>query len=260
MVKGADIMKDNALAIQKIVDWINNHPETMPSEIEASQSVKYEPTYLSKLFKQSTGITYRAYSTIIKMGVAAALLRDTEMPVFEIADKLGYSDAAAFSHAFANACGCSPTDYRKNPDSISVPFYKIISIGNKGVMTMKKIDPANVIGDAFLKLLELQPASIIMYCFLASFAVSPTGMLRNYNPKGNKLPCIEIDSSVAEMLPLSIDEIFQSIIELADVDLLTIVNMENNSFYVVINPIPDKLISNGTIEGFVEFVNSRRDR
>ena len=104
-----------------------------------------------------------------------------------------------------------------------------------------------------------QPASIIMYCFIASFAVSPTGMLRNYNPKGNKLPCIEIDSSVAEILPLSIDEIFQAIIELTDVDLLTIVNMKNNSFSVVINPIPNKLVSNGTLESFVDFVKTQKN-
>lgn len=118
---------------------------------------------------------------------------------------------------------------------------------------MTKTDPANIIGDGFLQLLNLQPASIIMYCFLASFSVSPTGMLRDYNPKGNQLPCIEIDSTVAKILPLSIDEVFQSIIELADVDLLTIVKMENYSVYVVINPIPDQLVSNGTLESFVNF-------
>ena len=125
---------------------------------------------------------------------------------------------------------------------------------------MKNIEPSNVIGDNFLKLLDLQPASIIMYCFLTSFAVSPTGMLQNYNPKANKLPCIVIDSSVAEMLPFSVDEIFKSIIELADVDLLTIVDMKNNCFYVIVSPIPDKLVSNGTLESFVDFVKAQTGR
>ena len=125
---------------------------------------------------------------------------------------------------------------------------------------MKKIEPANVIGDNFLKLLDLQPTSIILYCFLASFAVSPTGMLRNYNPKGNTLPCIEISSSVAEMLPFSTDEIFLSIIELADVDLLTIVNMENYGFHIVINPIPEKLTSNGLLHGYIDFVEAMEGR
>lgn len=253
-------MKDNIGAIQKVVEEINNNPEELPSAVEASRSVGYERSYLSKLFKQVTGITFNAYSNIIKMGFAAVQLRDTEMPVSEIALRLGYSGQDAFTHAFTNVYRCSPTEYRKNPDIISVPFFKIINIENKGVMTMKKIDPANIIGDGFLQLLELQPASIIMYCFLANFAVSPTGMLRNYNPTGNKLPCIGIDSSVAEMLPLSMDEIFRSIIELADVDLLKIVNMENGCFYVAINPIPEKLVSNGTVEDFVDFVKSQSDR
>lgn len=44
------------------------------------------------------------------------------------------------------------------------------------------------------------------------------------------------------------------------VDLLKIVNMENGCFYVAINPIPEKLVSNGTVEDFVDFVKSQSDR
>lgn len=121
------------------MDWINDNPEKIPSEEEASQSIGYERNYLSKLFKYTIGITYSEYCTIIKMGFAAAELRDTEKPVFEIAELLGYAGTEAFTHAFTNAFGCCPTDYRKNPGSISVPFFKIISNDNEGVITMKKL-------------------------------------------------------------------------------------------------------------------------
>lgn len=241
-------MRENILAIQKLVEWINRNPEKIPSATEAAQNVGYERSYLSKLFKKTTGISYNAYSSITKLGFAAAVLRDTEKTITEIAEMLDYSGPEAFTHAFTKAYGCCPSNFRKNPDSISVPFFRIICNENKGVITMKRIDPASVIGDNFLTLLELHPASIIMYCLLASFAASPTGLLRDYNPKRNTIPCIEIDSSVAKILPLPIDEIFLSIIDLADVDLLTIVRMEKDTISVILNPIPENLVSNGLID------------
>ena len=125
---------------------------------------------------------------------------------------------------------------------------------------MTRVAPENIIGDGFLALLDLQPASIIMYCFLASFSVSPKGMLRTYNPKGGVLPCIELSASVAEMLPLSTEEVFHSILELADVDLLTIVNTENYCFQVVLNPIPEKLVSNGLLEGYADYLSNQKTR
>lgn len=122
IAKGVDIIKENIVAIQKLVEWANENPEKLPSATEASQSIGYERSYLSKLFKRKTGSTYRKYTTILKMGFAALKLRNTEIPVSKIAEELGYSDSVAFTHAFTHACGCSPTAYRKNPDSISIPF------------------------------------------------------------------------------------------------------------------------------------------
>jgi len=183
-------MKDNIGAIQKVVERINNNPEELPSAVEASRSVGYERSYLSKLFRQVTGTTFNAYSNIIKMGFAAVQLRDTEMTVSEIALRLGYSGQDAFTHAFTNVYRCSPTEYRKNPDIISVPFFKIINIENKGVMTMKKIDPANIIGDGFLQLLELQPASIIMYCFWQVLLFRRQVCYATIIPQGTNFPVL----------------------------------------------------------------------
>ena len=46
-------------------------------------------------------------------GVSAEeLLRQTDIPVREIAPRVGYTDANYFTKVFKRHCGCTPTDYR----------------------------------------------------------------------------------------------------------------------------------------------------
>ena len=44
--------------------------------------------------------------------IAAALLRDTDLQIQEIATRLGYSTPGGFSRAFARWAGCSPSAFR----------------------------------------------------------------------------------------------------------------------------------------------------
>jgi len=60
------------------------------------------------------------YFTQMRMQLASILLRDTEIPILEVAFKVVYSDAAYFSRAFKLYCGTSPSEYRYS-------FYSTIS-------------------------------------------------------------------------------------------------------------------------------------
>ncbi len=58
---------------------------------------------------------HTTYSRILqraKFEAAAAQLTDPNLPITEIAMKLGYSDHSAFSRAFRGWCGVTPKDYR----------------------------------------------------------------------------------------------------------------------------------------------------
>ena len=70
--------------------------------------------YLSKLFKEEFGMKFIDYVIGLRMEHAKSLLSDTDMPVQEIAEKLGYTSAIAFARTFRRAVGSSPSDYRKN--------------------------------------------------------------------------------------------------------------------------------------------------
>jgi len=70
---------------------------------------------------EAEGLTYRALLGNVRMARAEALLKETKMPVSQVAQVLGYSDQAHFSRAFRGHFGASPSDLRQSratvPDS-----------------------------------------------------------------------------------------------------------------------------------------------
>jgi transcriptional regulator GlxA family with amidase domain len=49
-----------------------------------------------------------------RIEAAKKLLRDTDIPVMDIAFQTGFTDGAYFGKVFKNACGKTPGSYRKN--------------------------------------------------------------------------------------------------------------------------------------------------
>ena len=68
---------------------------------------------LEHLFRKQLGTTPRDYLSQLRMQTAAELLRSGNMRIGRIAERVGYEDPLAFSHAFKRAFGVSPREYRK---------------------------------------------------------------------------------------------------------------------------------------------------
>lgn len=63
---------------------------------------------------RSEGTSFDALLTTTRYEIARHLLRDTGLPTIEIARRLGYSDSAAFGHAFRRWSGTTATAWRSN--------------------------------------------------------------------------------------------------------------------------------------------------
>ncbi len=70
--------------------------------------------YLSHLFKQQTGENFSACLERIRMNRAHALLSTTDLPVDEIAEKIGYNSGDTFRRAFRRFHGITPGAYRNS--------------------------------------------------------------------------------------------------------------------------------------------------
>lgn len=69
--------------------------------------------YLSQFFREQTGVNFSDYLEDLRMAEAKKLLATTELPVFEIAAKVGYSSSNTFCRAFKRINGVSTTDFRR---------------------------------------------------------------------------------------------------------------------------------------------------
>lgn len=71
-------------------------------------------TTLNAEFRASCGMPVMCYLNRIRLDVAASLLRNTELPVFDIALRAGFSDESYFGRAFKKRFSLPPLAYRKS--------------------------------------------------------------------------------------------------------------------------------------------------
>lgn len=81
-----------------------------------SAEYSFSSAYLAKIFKEHAGTSPGRYLSDCRMRAAKKLLRDTELPVKDIAEKVGYPDPLHFSKSFKMATGLSPAQYRAASD------------------------------------------------------------------------------------------------------------------------------------------------
>ncbi len=78
-----------------------------------AEHIYLTPTYLSSLFKKETGMTISEYIIKVRIDKSKELLLNPQIKLFEIARKVGYSDANYYSKAFSKQTGMTPSTFRE---------------------------------------------------------------------------------------------------------------------------------------------------
>ena len=97
------------IAKQYIMD---NYNKNITLE-EICDAVGFSATYFSVMFKKETGEGFSKYLTRVRIDKAKELLRETNMPVAEVCEKVGYSDRKHFTHTFHKMTGVNPAEFRR---------------------------------------------------------------------------------------------------------------------------------------------------
>jgi len=111
-------VREETEEIRKVKRYLDSHIGQIVTIREMSDLIFRSPDYLIKHFKAETGVTPYQYLLKRKMQIAERLLRDTAIPVGEIAEQLGYGDAHYFSGLFKKEKGVSPTQFRNFTKSL----------------------------------------------------------------------------------------------------------------------------------------------
>ncbi len=80
---------------------------------DAANAVYLSPKYLSRAFKEHTGVGFSDFKLTVKIDKSKELLNKTGYKIDQISDKLDYQNTESFIRQFKKFTGLTPTQYRK---------------------------------------------------------------------------------------------------------------------------------------------------
>ena len=98
--------------IRSVKSYVMDHLRTATLE-EAAALAHLSSSYLSRLFKNQTGLSFSEYLLQKRMERSLILLNDPRNKIYEISDAIGYDNPKNFSRAFRSYYKMSPKEYRE---------------------------------------------------------------------------------------------------------------------------------------------------
>lgn len=106
--------------IEKIDACITSKNDESLTLCILAQEFGYSQSHFSRKFKEISGMQFRDYLRYRKLAFALKQLRDTPAPILEIAMDYGFSSHEAFTRAFKEAYGMTPSEYRRDPVPVAL--------------------------------------------------------------------------------------------------------------------------------------------
>jgi YesN/AraC family two-component response regulator len=101
----------NYLQALEHIEKNHSKPLTMA---QTAAALELNPSYFSRMFSRCAGESFMKYLTRIRMEKAKMMLRLSNKKIYEIAERVGYTDYRVFSKHFRKYSGVSPAAFRNN--------------------------------------------------------------------------------------------------------------------------------------------------
>ncbi len=109
----AEIVKaGTSKLVKEAVLYLNSRYSEDISLQSVADELSISRAYLSKIFKKETGVNFIDYISKVRINKAIELLKKTNLKIYEIAEKVGFKNAAYMSYCFKEHLGVSPMDFR----------------------------------------------------------------------------------------------------------------------------------------------------
>ena len=95
-------------------EMIRSRPEQPFTVQELAAEADLSPTHFINLFRQATGFPPIKFQIQCRVERAKAMLRETSMPIVDVAMRLGFGSHQHFSDTFSRIVGMSPKQWRAN--------------------------------------------------------------------------------------------------------------------------------------------------
>ncbi len=106
--------------IREVMEYVEQHLSEPIGLGEIAVHLNVSMGYLSRLFRQETGVTFHDYLRGRRMDQACVLLTSSEdLYMYEVASGCGYDTFGHFARVFKQAFGMTPIEYRKSRQDTS---------------------------------------------------------------------------------------------------------------------------------------------
>lgn len=132
--------KQIQIIVDEIDECIKRHNDEALTLRVLSRRLGYSECYTTRKFKEISGIPFRDYLRYRRLAFALKEVRDSERGILDIAFDYGFSSHEAFTRAFKETYGITPSDYRKKPIPVVLrtkinPFDRyFLGLGEIGMM------------------------------------------------------------------------------------------------------------------------------
>lgn len=99
--------------VQKVIDYLDFHYADPITVLDMAKLVALERSYFYRLFKSEVGISPKEYLTRLRLDKARYLLTETDFPIGQIAESVGFQSFSSFSRLFTAQYCQSPSQYRQ---------------------------------------------------------------------------------------------------------------------------------------------------
>ncbi|TCL76536.1 AraC-like DNA-binding protein [Hydrogenispora ethanolica] len=106
----ASPLQEKILEIVRFINSSYSEPLTLPF---LARQFAISPFHLSRTFKKVTGFGFVEYINSVRIREAERLLKETRLPVTEIAGRAGFENLTHFERVFKKISGSAPLAFRK---------------------------------------------------------------------------------------------------------------------------------------------------
>ncbi|NCN04280.1 MAG: helix-turn-helix transcriptional regulator [Spirochaetales bacterium] len=118
-------LKNHSAHVRRVAQYVLQHLGDKLSLEDLASIGGCTPTYLSRIFRKEYNQTLGEFIRTKRVEEARWLMSNSEKPIAEIAEELGFEDTSYFGKVFRSVVGMSPGEYRKqawNADRDGIPL------------------------------------------------------------------------------------------------------------------------------------------
>lgn len=104
---------DRREQIRPVLAYVDGHCRESITLVDVAELVHVSPSRVRHVFKDVTGVSFKAYVTQVRVAEAKRLLLVTDLSVAEIARAVSYTNLNQFYKVFYRSCAMSPGEYRR---------------------------------------------------------------------------------------------------------------------------------------------------